>query len=254
VLVGALAIGVLGRIGVSPGIARTYTTTAGQRLTLTLGDGSRVTMAPQSTVTLSGDERTVTLAGEAVFVVQPNTRAPFVVHTGVVRIRVLGTTFDIRHYPTDTGVHVAVASGKVVVSADTRQHPSIVLTAGAIGTVTDSTAQAVVGDVSAHTDWVNGHLVFDRAPVSDVLRALERWYGYKFRLTDPGLSGRHITTILDYNAPAKALQRLELLLNVELFMDGDSAVLRPRTRSTHSIPREPPFPDQLFPSTTEVGR
>jgi len=260
---GAAATGaVLGVLGIAmirgwsstTNVVHTYATTTGQRATLTLVDGSRVTLAPGSTMTVTSDGRSVQLVGEAFFAIAPHMTTPFVVRTGTVRTRVLGTSFDVRHYPSDPHVRVVVATGKVQVEAMTHQHPSIILAAGAIGTVTDSTAQTIItSDVSSYTDWTNGHLVFDRAPVSDVLGTLERWYGYKFRLTDPQLRDRHVTTTLDYNAPTQALRKIELLLDVELGLDGDSVVLRPRTRSTRATPTERTRPSQLFPAM-EVGR
>jgi ferric-dicitrate binding protein FerR (iron transport regulator) len=251
----AIAIGVFWKPFRShSGRVRTYSTTIGQRVTLSLADGSRVTLAPKSALSVSETGRAVQLAGEAFFDVIDNGRTPFVVQSGKVTTRVLGTSFDIRHYATDDHVRVAVASGKVVVSAMTQQHPSIVLGAGSVGIVTDSTAaMAIVGDMSSYTDWTSGHLIFDRARVADVLSTMERWYGYKFRLVNPELNDRHVTTTLDYNAAEQALRKLELLLDVNLVLEGDSVVIRPRRRSTQAQPRER-FDPQNLSSSMEVGR
>ena len=62
-----------------------------------------------------GDERIVTLEGEAYFKVTKDPERPFIVKTKTVQTRVLGTEFNIRSYtPEDT--HVVLINGKVEVS------------------------------------------------------------------------------------------------------------------------------------------
>ena len=62
-----------------------------------------------------GDERIVTLEGEAYFKVAKDPERPFIVKTKTVQTRVLGTEFNIRSYtPEDT--HVVLINGKVEIS------------------------------------------------------------------------------------------------------------------------------------------
>jgi len=236
-----------------------YATATGQRATITLTDGTRVTLAPQSVLRvvppLNGATRTVALVGEAYFEVHGKSDAPFVVRTGAVATRVLGTTFSVRYYITDPRVQVAVTTGKVVVSALTRQHPTITLTAGAVGAVTDSMAVLISVDSAAqYTAWTAGQLHFYRVPITDVLATLTRWYGYQFRLADPALSDHRLTAVLDTWSAASALGTIKLLLNVDLTFDANVVTLHPRRAGHAPAPDGRGSKNELTFPQTGVGR
>jgi len=239
----------------------TYTTPAGRRAVVHLIDGSIVTLAPSSTLTLgqgfglaAQQRRAVSLAGEAYFDVTPNHGAPFVVRTGRVVTRVLGTTFDVRHYPTDAHVRVAVVSGKVVATGGSA---SVTLTGGMVGRVTDSTAVSTTDrNVTEYVGWQHGQLVFRDTPVPDMLDAVGRWYGVEFRLMDSTLLSRHVTLTLDRKSQAEAVAVLEAALKVTTAFDSANAgqaviTLRPRRDGHTRIRRDI---DESVSSLQEVGR
>lgn len=229
--------------------ARTYATTARQRATITLSDGSRVVLAPQSALTVAGDfgrdARTVSLVGEAYFDVVGAARSPFIVHAGDVSAQVLGTSFSVQRYRDDRETHIAVASGKVVVHTTdnprARVHRSpIVLLADMVGTITDSSVTAAsVRDLTPYTGWANGQLVIHDTPIAQALVVLGRWYGYEFRLQDSALAGRHLTNAFDPNAPEEMLAALKTILDVSMTFDGNVVTLQPRrTEAQKAAPRD----------------
>jgi len=248
---------------------QSYSTGSGQRATITLADGSRVTLAPQTTLRVERDfggaTRTVILIGEGYFDVAHIDAAPFIVRTGAVTTRVLGTTFAVRHYVNDPTARIAVATGKVAVSADAgrdgirRAAPRgpVTISAGQIGIVTDSTVTtATVTDIAPYTGWVTGRLVFDRTRVSDVLATVGRWYGYQFRLSDSVLAARHLSASFEEQSSADVLEALRTALNVTMTFDGSIVTLHPRQnsatpRDSHRDARRES--QQLF-QTKEVGR
>jgi ferric-dicitrate binding protein FerR (iron transport regulator) len=260
-LVGAAAVGALAILFARPSTkpaaatpAQVYTTGNDQRAAITLADGSRITLAPRSKLTVRGDyarsARTVALSGEAYFDVAAHA-TPFTVESGSISSRVLGTRFVVSHYADDPDVRVAVASGKVSVVANSAKRPSVTLTAGTVGRVTDSTATAAtVDDVSVYTDAVNGRMRFYATPGSDILRAFEHRYGYEIRLADSSLARGNYTTTFEGMTRADALLALKKLLNVSMTFDGNVLILRaagtesPRDRSRDrnhdvgSTPRE----------------
>jgi len=244
-----------------------YVTQTGQRASLTLGDGTRVTLAPRTTLLVATDfgrdQRAVQVTGEAYFDVAHTSGAPFIVHTGAINARVLGTTFDVRHYPEDRDVQIAVTTGKVALVSTVHRQVSALLVGGVAARVTDSTAvTATITDPSAYTGWVRGQLDFADTPLPDVLAALTRWYGYRFRLADSSLADKRVTARLDYSATTDLLQALETLLSVSAALESpdrhaasaDSViVLRRRIRASNLAPtRRSP----LIPMSTrlEVGR
>lgn len=189
----------------------TYATQTGQRASFTLPDGSRLTLAPASTVEVQG--RKVKLLGEAVFTVTQHSGDPFIVEAGGVETRVLGTVFGIRTY---NGLRVAVAEGKVAVS-------SAVLTAGDIATISDQKELEVTRgvDVSAMLAWTTGRLEFRETPVSEVMAQLTSWYGLEFR-SSPKLMQRRITGALDNASAETAIELLRVLLNANAKRSGNT--------------------------------
>lgn len=85
-----------------------------------LEDGSVLWLHPRSKVefprTFLPDRREVMLTGEAFFLVSHDASRPFIIHSGNVVTRVLGTSFNIRAYEADDSIEVAVLTGKVSVT------------------------------------------------------------------------------------------------------------------------------------------
>jgi ferric-dicitrate binding protein FerR (iron transport regulator) len=242
----------------APGAAdvRTYATRIGQQAIVTLDDGTSVTLAPESQLRIGrfGEHgRTVELDGEAYFDVAHVDGAPFVVRTGAVETRVLGTTFFVRRYADDATARVTVMTGKVAVATRGRQTP-LTVTAGGGADATDSTVVATQDPASdRETGWLDGRLVFHDAPTPDVLHALHRWYGYEFRFADSTLARRSLTVVISTRSSAEALGALKTYLNVDLRFDGRIVTLVPRRAS-----RGDPRPSRDIPTTLtppmEVGR
>lgn len=89
----------------------------GQQLAVALEDGSNINVNAGSSLTLDGnfneDERRVTLKGEGFFEVAKNQEKPFIVHTDLVDVRVVGTAFNVKS--DQDSVVVTVESGIVEV-------------------------------------------------------------------------------------------------------------------------------------------
>jgi ferric-dicitrate binding protein FerR (iron transport regulator) len=228
--------------------------------TVTLPDGSHVILAPQTSLVLDEKflhgSRAVTLRGEAYFTVNANQSAPFIVHSGHVSTRVLGTTFDIKHYDEDRDVHVCVTAGKVLVSpvvpAASRLSP-VVLFAGRAAQISDSTAVVTMIDgTNVSTAWTDGRLVFAGASVAEVLATVGRWYGYQFRISDTGLAQQHITATLEPSSAKDMLSVLRLALDVTMTFDGNVVTLYPNTTSAE--PRRRRDLNAVPQPRTEVGR
>ncbi|MGA0559575.1 FecR family protein [Larkinella sp. VNQ87] len=90
-----------------------------QPVSLTLPDGSQMTLMAQSQAsyprTFETDKREIFLKGDAVFSVVHEGKRPFLVYSGTLVTRVLGTRFRVQARPGDTQLKVSVISGKVSV-------------------------------------------------------------------------------------------------------------------------------------------
>ena len=73
---------------------------------LQLADGSRIWLNSESSlrypVKFGLHRREIFLSGEIYLEVVPDTQRPFIVHTANRTIKVLGTRFNVRNYPTDS--------------------------------------------------------------------------------------------------------------------------------------------------------
>jgi len=198
---------------------QTYTTGIGQRITVTLPDSSRVTLAPQTTLHVTrgfgSSLRTVSLTGEAHFDIASVSPTPFIIQTGTVQTRVLGTRFIVRRYREDRDVRVAVETGKVAVG-HVHETP-VVLTAGRIAAVGDS--GIVLFDsthLSTYTGWMHDQLSFQDTPLSEMLAVLSRWYGVEFRVADPSVATSVVTGVFPNESLEDVLNILKNLLSVSL--------------------------------------
>jgi ferric-dicitrate binding protein FerR (iron transport regulator) len=244
-------------------LGRTYATGPDQQATITLGDGTRVTLAPRTILRTVNDgndggvTRTVVLegeTGEAYFEVTPSSSGAFQVRSGMFTTRVLGTTFMVRHPVGSPRIRVAVAEGKVSVTTLSQRHPSVTLTAGTIGEVDDSTVQInTVSELAPRTEWVRGRLVFRDMSVATVLQTLSHWYGYQFRCPDSTLALQTVTIGVNMRSSSAALATLEDVLRVNLTVVGDTVTLTPQaTRQEKSRPRVRSY--DVWTPTREVGR
>lgn len=162
--------------------------------TITLSDGSRLTLGADSkaAVDFSDKARHVRLSsGEAFFDVASDPRRPFFVEAGAVKIRVVGTKFDVNR--SAAGVRVAVLEGKVRVEAEPEEgvQPIVrLLTAGQRAVARPAAAKAAQPQAappepalavatfgrSPIAAWRDGRLVYDNAPLSDLVADVNRYY------------------------------------------------------------------------------
>ena len=96
----------------------------GARSKVLLPDGSRITLNAGTTLRYHNDfgksNRDLWLDGEGYFVVNKSA-TPFVVHTGTIQIKALGTQFNVRAYSSEQTIETTLVEGKVSVS-DTDEH------------------------------------------------------------------------------------------------------------------------------------
>ena len=71
--------------------------------------------------------REVNLTGEAFFDVTKDSSHPFIIHTNVIDIKVLGTEFNVRSYPNDANTETSLIRGKVEVTVKNRANEKIYL-------------------------------------------------------------------------------------------------------------------------------
>jgi len=181
-----------------------------------------------------GGTRTIELIGEAFFDVTRDESKPFIINSGNIRVDVLGTSFNFKHYSEDTHAILAVETGTVSLSAG----PSKVTTlqAGKYATVDNRTFQTKVFDTpptnlsvknikdstsssgrvpknessGQHSSWRNYTLIFRDEPVGNVLNELSRRYNAEFELTGKDIRHYVYTATFDDMSLEDVLKLLKI--------------------------------------------
>lgn len=198
----------------------TMETLTGMEYTLALADGSRVYMNAETRITFPVDfrgvERRVRLEGEAYFEVAKDASKPFVVETGDVEVRVLGTEFNVRAYKGEREVAATLVEGRVAVS-DSVTHRVIAPGEQAVCGRDGGGIEVRKVDVSLYTAWKSGKFVFRNETLGDVMAYLSRWYGFRYRFVDERVAGVRIGASMDRYAemtPIIEMMRRTGLVNV----------------------------------------
>ena len=170
---------------------REVVTEPGQRARIELADGTGVLLNVDSRLriaaTFNGEDREVTLQGEAYFDVAPDPASPFIVRTEQAAVEVRGTAFGVTAYPAERAARVAVAEGAVLLRpAPPAARDTVRLQEGQLAFVSESATDVREGaDLDPYLAWTEGRLVFEAAPFEEVMQALERWYGLRVELAAP---------------------------------------------------------------------
>ncbi|TDE14533.1 FecR family protein [Dyadobacter psychrotolerans] len=165
----------------------------GQQRDIKLPDGTIVRLNAGSTITypkvFPDTLREVTLSGEAFFSVAKNAKSPFIIHTGEIVTRVLGTSFNVRAYPENEDVQIAVVEGKVKVNtrlAPTEDKNSVCLTGNEMVTFQKTKGELIKSDYDEKEQigWKDGILYFEKSDFISTVKKLERWYGVRIHIAD----------------------------------------------------------------------
>lgn len=176
----------------------TVFTIEGERKAVYLADGTRLSLNGGSVLKVPNfqgkDSREIQLVnGELFLDVIKDDQRPLVVQAGKMRIKVLGTSFNIRHYKEEDRISVSVKSGKVALDIDgSRQQ--VILTKGLQAVYREQTklisTQAVKN--GSADGWLNNEWHYENTPLADVIRDLHYNYGLHFNISDTILLKKHI--------------------------------------------------------------
>ena len=213
----------------------------GQHREILLPDSTRVYLGPAGTLRYwQNDDRSrlIQLEGEAYFVVRHDPRRQFTVVTGALSTRDIGTEFNIRYYPGEPTIAIAVASGKVQVlhtpaaaSSAAAPEPALLaaLAAGQLLQYDSLTQRSGITDISNPSvigAWRKGILSFRRQRLKEVTDELQHYYGVSFRYSDPAAKNILITTLLDDKSLGDALDIVSLTAGVHFTHEGNEILIK----------------------------
>lgn len=216
-VIGAGGLGTYWLSGPKPLATQSFRTAVGQQATVSLPDGSVVTLNTDTVVRTraDADTRLVYLdKGQAFFKVAKDRRHPFVVHAAGRTVTALGTAFDVR---VDGGaLKVVLVEGKVrvesaKVAALTPAGPSKPAKGVAAAAPSEQATEMSAGsqlvapddadwrltrtDTARETSWLHRQIVFDDEALGDIVAEMNRYSARKMVIDDPALAGRRLSGI-----------------------------------------------------------
>jgi ferric-dicitrate binding protein FerR (iron transport regulator) len=148
--------------------------------------------------------RTVYLTGEGYFDVQRNPKKPFLVYANDIKVKVLGTVFNVRAYNDEATVEVNLIEGKVDISS-TENKASQVLSLKPnekmVFNKQHKTIRAYKVDASRAATWTTGKLCFVDASLEDIAKDLERKYDVQIDIKAKNIKDELFSGSLDLNQP-----------------------------------------------------
>lgn len=204
-----------------------HATRVGERSTVTLSDGSILTLNTNSAAVVAFDEheRKITLTrGQALFEVAKNQNRPFVVDAGDRRVVATGTAFDVRVERSQ--VEVTLVEGRVLVGGlgNTSSRPAA-LRPGERLIAASGAVSIAAANVEQITSWTTGKLTFLDSRLDAAIEEMNRYTLTPIRLADPSLASLRVNGVFRAGQPAEFARAIAQIHRIDVAHDKDGALL-----------------------------
>lgn len=169
----------------------------GMRSSIILSDGTKVILNAGTTLSYPtafvSSQREVKVNGEAFFEVSHEQSRPFIVSAENVKVKVLGTKFNVKAYSNDDNIEVTLEEGKVGVGLDTQN--LIQIEPGQQVKYMKTTNRFLKRDVNlkSYTSWVCGKFYFINQPLNKIAKQLERSFNVRIEIIGDDLKKASFT-------------------------------------------------------------
>ncbi|HCL83056.1 MAG TPA: hypothetical protein DIC22_03730 [Chitinophagaceae bacterium] len=231
-------------------------TNNGSKTNLILPDGTKVWLNAGSILTYDSAYgrkiREVSLSGEAFFDVVKNKMKPFIIHASKINIKVLGTEFNVRSYPSDKTTEASLIRGSIEVTFKDKPNKKIILkpnekivvdndhNAGNVlesnrpdnhekinqveGVAVKSLTYENKTGAIIETSWVENRLIFQDESFEEIALQLERWYGVSILFKNNRLKENHLTGSFKNETVRQALDALKFTAAFNYEIDNNNNV------------------------------
>jgi ferric-dicitrate binding protein FerR (iron transport regulator) len=198
--------------------------------------------------------REVTLEGEAYFEVVKDSEHPFIIHTKVVDVKVLGTEFNVKAYPDDKVTETSLIRGSVELTVKNRNNEKIYLKPNEkivvlnssiyddkstdLSKTRDQPAKEIfsvqpinfnqIDSTIIETSWVQNKLVFqEKETFKDLAVKMERWYGVQiiFENEQLALANAHVFGSFTTETISEALHALKEIFKFNYKINGNVIII-----------------------------
>lgn len=196
---------------------------------LVLADGSKVFLNSESELTypvrFAGGERRVLLKGEAFFEVSHCAEKPFVVESGELHTKVLGTVFNVKAYEDEPEMQTTLLEGCVEVSVKNTANREILQPGKQACWLAESGKFTVrETDVRCKALWRDGIMIWNEEPLESILRMLCRWYDVTYECCQPLGDSHTFTGKINRNENLQSVLQVLTLLGGPHFRLEDRVI------------------------------
>ena len=214
----------------------TIYTNKGAKSVITLPDGSTVKLNSDTKLVFPdkfiGSTREIFVTGEAFFDVKPNPDTPMVVSTDKnIFIKVTGTKFNIRAYKNDNSTKATLYSGKIDVLSKNKDGEPYIMTSMKPNESFEvreniKPLKVLKADTLKLSAWTRGELMFEYAPLSDVIKELERWHGASFEVANERIYNHKFSAKFKQESLVQILEVLKFCTGIEYEIGKDKVILK----------------------------
>ncbi len=163
------------------------------------------------------DQRNVKLSGQGYFKVVHDKKHPFIVETEKMKVRALGTSFDVSSYSNDNQISSILEEGSIaLINLQNKEFARLV--PGQQAVLDKSSNELIIKDVDTalSTSWRNGKLVFRNTSLIEVTKQMERWFNCQIKV-DPKLLNSDIlyTATIQDETLGEVLKMIEISTSVK---------------------------------------
>lgn len=188
-----------------------------------LSDGSKIYLAANSLFQypekFEGEERKVSLLkGNAFFEVAKDKKHPFIITSGEIKTRVLGTSFHIQM--SKAKCEVIVVTGKVNVSS---KGQSVDLLPFEEALFSGEKLTRLLVDKSVVMNWYTTDITLNEATLQQVITVLQYKYGVTFECENKPVLSIPVTVFIEKNASLESvLQQINYITNLKFNVYGET--------------------------------
>ena len=211
----------------SPRLAEIYVP-KGDIQTIIFQDGTKVILNADSRLKYTPGfklfSREVELEGEAYFEVTKNRHKPFTVQSDAIRVRVLGTTFNLKSDKRCRIAEATLIEGEIEVKGN-KEEGQIILTPGQRAELNKNNGRLTVKQVDAKLDavWHDNLIPFQKADIFTITKALERFYDVKIILSPDIRSDKTYSGVLKKKSTIESvLKSLQNSIPIEYKIVGNN--------------------------------
>ena len=193
---------------------------------LVLSDGTRIYLNAESSLRFPdvfGDERKVYLTGEAYFEVTQDSLRPFLVEFEGACVKVLGTQFNVRAYPTGPSFTTLVSGCVKIV----HKNPVLQLEPGQQCEVREEKMLLHNADLMTVLAWKNGEFIFKDVALETIMDELARWYDMQVDYETEDLKKMRFYLYVERSENLEeVLQKIALTNQVKYRVNGKKIIIQ----------------------------